>query len=350
MNVAFKSQEGIYTSQPPSIHLLHSSSPPHEPYAPTRSLLVKLYWILVLSHRGRYSIHFDAKSSRFVLGTIMEASFGITEDELVRELFGNQSPLFLLPEEKIEPETSSVNEQAISQLLTSTLYSGPTIQYIENALSTTSSRRDPFQLVSQARVSTLEGGLSKFENNKYTLKLKSCGSGLADDGYKWRKYGQKAIKNSPHPRSYYKCTNPRCSAKKQVERSIEDEDAFIITYEGLHLHFMHPYFLLDQPHQKDHQPPPKKPKRTISESESKSHESSGPPHDSLNDDHSASDTIIMGPQGLLEDVVPFRIRNPTGNIVASTSSSCSSHRSPPTSPSSLSWSPTQSYLWEWHAN
>jgi hypothetical protein len=36
--------------------------------------------------------------------------------------------------------------------------------------------------------------------NKYTMKIKTCGNGLADDGYKWRKYGQKSIKNSPNPR------------------------------------------------------------------------------------------------------------------------------------------------------
>ena len=45
----------------------------------------------------------------------------------------------------------------------------------------------------------LEKDLSKVEH-KYTLRIKSCGSGMADDGYKWRKYGQKSIKNSPHPR------------------------------------------------------------------------------------------------------------------------------------------------------
>ncbi|TYJ10553.1 hypothetical protein E1A91_A11G215000v1 [Gossypium mustelinum] len=26
-----------------------------------------------------------------------------------------------------------------------------------------------------------------------------------DDGYKWRKYGKKSVKNSPNPRNYYKC-------------------------------------------------------------------------------------------------------------------------------------------------
>ncbi|KAI5074540.1 hypothetical protein GOP47_0010501 [Adiantum capillus-veneris] len=40
-----------------------------------------------------------------------------------------------------------------------------------------------------------------------------------EDGYRWRKYGQKAVKNSPHPRSYYRCTNSKCSVKKRVERS-----------------------------------------------------------------------------------------------------------------------------------
>lgn len=35
---------------------------------------------------------------------------------------------------------------------------------------------------------------------KYTLRIQTCGNAMADDGYKWRKYGQKSIKNSPYPR------------------------------------------------------------------------------------------------------------------------------------------------------
>ncbi|RRT86103.1 hypothetical protein B296_00000206 [Ensete ventricosum] len=91
-----------------------------------------------------------------------------------------------------------------------------------------------------------------------------------EDGYRWRKYGQKAVKNSPYPRrviyiiarllfplpsvmhrqipsvltnlcidhlrSYYRCTAPKCNVKKRVERSCQDPTTVITTYEGQHTH------------------------------------------------------------------------------------------------------------------
>lgn len=56
-----------------------------------------------------------------------------------------------------------------------------------------------------------------------------------DDGYNWRKYGQKQVKGSEFPRSYYKCTHPSCPVKKKVERSLDGQVTEII-YKGQHNH------------------------------------------------------------------------------------------------------------------
>ncbi|CAK9855345.1 unnamed protein product, partial [Sphagnum jensenii] len=80
-----------------------------------------------------------------------------------------------------------------------------------------------------------KGGPKRVREPRYAIQTRSK-IDVMDDGYKWRKYGQKAVKNSPHPRSYYRCTNQKCPVRKRVERSAEDTGLVITTYEGTHIH------------------------------------------------------------------------------------------------------------------
>ncbi|XP_042514381.1 uncharacterized protein LOC122089031 [Macadamia integrifolia] len=58
-----------------------------------------------------------------------------------------------------------------------------------------------------------------------------------EDGYAWRKYGQKEILNAKHLRCYYRCTyrfDQGCQATKQVQRTEDETPKFWTKYSGHH--------------------------------------------------------------------------------------------------------------------
>ncbi|OVA18208.1 DNA-binding WRKY [Macleaya cordata] len=73
------------------------------------------------------------------------------------------------------------------------------------------------------------------KENQRDLLPTTSGDRPSYDGYNWRKYGQKQVKGSEYPRSYYKCTHPNCPVKKKVERTFDGQIAEIV-YKGEHNH------------------------------------------------------------------------------------------------------------------
>nr|QCV57278.1 WRKY transcription factor [Fagopyrum tataricum] len=86
-----------------------------------------------------------------------------------------------------------------------------------------------------------DGSLKRKSASTWTKQVKMNPEngldGPPDDGYSWRKYGQKDILGAKNPRSYYRCTyrnTQKCWATRQVQRSEKDDTVFDITYRENH--------------------------------------------------------------------------------------------------------------------
>ncbi|XP_074560354.1 transcription factor WRKY19-like [Curcuma longa] len=73
------------------------------------------------------------------------------------------------------------------------------------------------------------------------VRLSSTAGGVKvpgdDDGFTWRKYGQKEILGAKYPRAYFRCARRAshgCPAKKQVQRSEDDPSVYDVTYHEDH--------------------------------------------------------------------------------------------------------------------
>ncbi|RDX76195.1 putative WRKY transcription factor 41, partial [Mucuna pruriens] len=82
--------------------------------------------------------------------------------------------------------------------------------------------------------------------------------GPLDDGYSWRKYGQKGIHGAKYPRGYYRCAQRNvkgCMAIKQVQRCDQDPTIFEINYRGNHTCTMSSYAVVPPSGPQENQEP-----------------------------------------------------------------------------------------------
>ncbi|KAL0800909.1 hypothetical protein Bca101_056084 [Brassica carinata] len=214
--------------------------------------------------------------------------------------------------------TSSCSSSAAAASVTVTEVS--TIS--KNPSATSSSGEDPTEnSTSQTPKKEKKKAQKRIRQQRFAFMTKSDVDNL-EDGYRWRKYGQKAVKNSSFPRSYYRCTNSRCTVKKRVERSSEDPSIVITTYEGQHCHQTVGFprggiFPAHDPHNftsHHHLPPPLPNPHYYQELLHQLHRentSSPPlPQSTTEDGHVSVSSINPSEEGLLGDIVPYTMRNP----------------------------------------
>ncbi|KAF5753379.1 putative transcription factor WRKY family [Helianthus annuus] len=90
---------------------------------------------------------------------------------------------------------------------------------------------------SASNTSQLAPKLKKRKNQQKRVVVQVTAAGLSSDPWAWRKYGQKPIKGSIYPRSYYRCSSSKaCMARRQVEQSCTDSSIYILTYTAEHNH------------------------------------------------------------------------------------------------------------------
>jgi hypothetical protein len=153
-----------------------------------------------------------------------EADFGVEDDETVSAAIA-AATAFVCKEFKQDAQDAMLRKQDARKA------SGPDALPLEDEPS-------PKKKSKKSSKKNSDGDKSDAQKNDEhkTVIQTETDSDQLEDGYRWRKYGQKVVKGNPHPRSYYKCTHQGCKVRKQVERSGDNVRVLITTYEGSHTH------------------------------------------------------------------------------------------------------------------
>ncbi|KAL0727196.1 hypothetical protein Bca4012_023289 [Brassica carinata] len=164
------------------------------------------------------------------------------------ESSGGFSPSFCLPADTASLYEHEMETTGLDELgeLYKPFYPSST-QTLTNSVSVPKDSRDDKKtngclLAKGSRADHIRILESKAKSKKNQLKrvvelVKEENLLSQSDAWAWRKYGQKPIKGSPYPRSYYRCSSSKgCLARKQVERNPQNPEKYTITYTNEHDH------------------------------------------------------------------------------------------------------------------
>ncbi|KAF5958504.1 hypothetical protein HYC85_005729 [Camellia sinensis] len=152
----------------------------------------------------------------------LQSPFGMTHQQALAQVTAQAalSQCHLHVQAESQPSSLVASEESLND-------------HLSFASNTTIQQQVP-TVISEPESSVIESSEVSQPNRK---SLPPCAAvdKPGNDGYNWRKYGQKQVKTSDHPRSYYKCTHPNCPVKKKVERNFDGQITEII-YKGQHNH------------------------------------------------------------------------------------------------------------------
>ncbi|XP_021754249.1 WRKY transcription factor 22-like [Chenopodium quinoa] len=146
---------------------------------------------------------------------------------------GGQEKTMLVFNDELEPLNHSISSKSPNNIVDSSMLmnfdgytSSPTDEPNEKATDV-SYANAPATILKRRRI----------KHKIIKVVQQAIGDRVESDKWNWRKYGEKVIKGSPYPRSYYRCSYAGgCLARKQVEQSISDPGLFLITYMEEHSH------------------------------------------------------------------------------------------------------------------
>ncbi|XP_021757515.1 WRKY transcription factor 22-like [Chenopodium quinoa] len=146
---------------------------------------------------------------------------------------GGQENTMLIFNEELEPLNHSISSKSPNNIVDSSVL-------MNFDVYTSSPTREPKEKATGVSYVHAPATISKRRKNKHKIikVVQQAGADRVEsDKWNWRKYGEKVIKGSPYPRSYYRCSyTGGCLARKQVEQSISDPGSFLITYMEEHSH------------------------------------------------------------------------------------------------------------------
>ncbi|CAO1945765.1 unnamed protein product [Urochloa humidicola] len=150
--------------------------------------------------------------------------------------FGEAAPGLLAAPQQLQPdafECLSVSDEGVPSVLVPGGTFGPPpprMAAIEQVVPDSSAYAH-----ARGAAAVAGEGLTRTTDDRIAFRVRSDEEVL-DDGYKWRKYGKKSVKNSPNPRNYYRCSTEGCNVKKRVQRDKDDPSYVVTMYEGVHNH------------------------------------------------------------------------------------------------------------------